>query len=1121
MTEQLIDAVERQRALDPSRSFIVQAPAGAGKTELLVRRFLTLLSLVAEPEEIVAITFTRKAAAEMRDRIIGAMRDTEAVPVNESAATAGRRLIAQSAVARDRERGWRLQEYPARLRIQTIDSLCASLTRQMPWLSRFGAPMEIVEDAGSLYREAALETLRLLGGGEQRWAEAVRTVLLHLDNRVDRAVDLLVTMLGRRDQWLRHLRASADATWRAELEAAWARVVTRELAAAKAAVPDGLLDPIAGCARYAAVNLAQRRPESSVGAWGDTLQWPGADAPSLPRWMALADLWLTQANAWRRRLNVNNGFPADPAQRATAMKEQAEDILAELSDNEVLRQALVGVRSLPGPAFEDQQWQVLGALTRLCQLAAAQLHTLFAERGQADFAELGRRANGALGDPEAPSDLALRLDYRIQHLLVDEFQDTSESQRELLEKLMAAWTEGDGHTLFIVGDPMQSIYRFREAEVGIFLQVVDHGIGSLRPEPIRLKVNFRSDPAVVSWVNDAFAPVFPADSDPARGAVSYEPAVHQVSPLPAAGVTVHAMVNPAPNAEATRIVALIEDIRSERGLNGIAILSRARSHLAWITPALEQAKIPYASIDLGGLATQPVVQDLLALLRALLHPADRMSWLAVLRAPWCGLGLYDLDAIARAAGGDCLWEVLRRSEQWPPLSSAGEAALTRCVMALQAALERRGRAPLRPWLQAAWEQLGGPACVGPGALVDAGQLLELVNEHDGGGRLLDEVAFEAALTRRWSRSLSGSQDAVQLMTLHKAKGLEFDTVIIPGLERGPGRDEARLLAWQEDVVGKGLLLAPLHEAGAAPDAHYLYLRRLEKEKDRLESQRLIYVGCTRAVRQLHLFGSVKRGADGGAGRPSQGSLLELIWPHVTAEFESAAADPEAAAGTIRVAPQDLLLRRLPDDWRAPPRAASPALTVGTPAVDAEQEDIEFSWVGLTARTVGVLAHEALQHMAEQGLKTWDARRIEALRDFWRQRLSALGVSGAELQPALHRLCAALQNVLDDPRAQWLFDTSHGSIENEYPLTCVEEGRRRRLRIDRTFVDGEIRWIIDFKTSIHEGADVDGFLDRELIRYRPQLLRYAAAMQALEPRRTRLGLYFPLLRGWRECDTGDS
>src|ERR1035441_1580500 len=155
------DAEQRRRALDPERSFLVQAPAGSGKTELLNQRFLSLLARVDQPEAVLAITFTKKAAGEMRTRIVKALRDS-AGPRPAEGHKALTWELARAVQERSAATGWDLFSNPARLRIRTIDSLCAGLTRQMPWLSRMGAPPEIVEAPGELYVEAARRTIELL-----------------------------------------------------------------------------------------------------------------------------------------------------------------------------------------------------------------------------------------------------------------------------------------------------------------------------------------------------------------------------------------------------------------------------------------------------------------------------------------------------------------------------------------------------------------------------------------------------------------------------------------------------------------------------------------------------------------------------------------------------------------------------------------------------------------------------------------------------------------------------------------------------------------------------------------------------------------------------------------------
>ena len=194
------DSAVRARALDPAESFIVQAPAGSGKTSLLVQRFLVLLSRVEQPEAIAAITFTRKAAAEMRARIVGALAQAAAGEAGASRHEQTTLEAAHAALQRDREAGWDLRSNPARLRIQTIDSLCAGIVQRMPWMARTGGMPAIAEDARELYREAARHTLgHLTGSG--RPGQAVERLLLHLDNHYRSLAAMFEDLLPKRDQW--------------------------------------------------------------------------------------------------------------------------------------------------------------------------------------------------------------------------------------------------------------------------------------------------------------------------------------------------------------------------------------------------------------------------------------------------------------------------------------------------------------------------------------------------------------------------------------------------------------------------------------------------------------------------------------------------------------------------------------------------------------------------------------------------------------------------------------------------------------------------------------------------------------------------------------------------------
>lgn len=228
------DDSARRRALDPATSFLVQAPAGSGKTELLIQRFLALLALVRAPEEIVAITFTRKAAGEMQDRVLNALTRAARNETPSKAHEQKSHALALAALEQDRRQGWELLSHPSRLRIQSIDSLCAAIVRQMPWLARLGAQSAVTEDAESHYVEAALRTLALVEEEGPR-REPLETVLAHLDNNVPRAAELIVQMLKFRDHWL-HLTVAGAAS-RAELERAMENAVNDGLVLASERFP--------------------------------------------------------------------------------------------------------------------------------------------------------------------------------------------------------------------------------------------------------------------------------------------------------------------------------------------------------------------------------------------------------------------------------------------------------------------------------------------------------------------------------------------------------------------------------------------------------------------------------------------------------------------------------------------------------------------------------------------------------------------------------------------------------------------------------------------------------------------------------------------------------------------
>jgi ATP-dependent helicase/nuclease subunit A len=479
-----------------------------------------------------------------------------------------------------------------------------------------------------------------------------------------------------------------------------------------------------------------------------------------------------------------------------------------------------------------------------------------------------------------------------------------------------------------------------------------------------------------------------------------------------------------------------------------------------------------------------------------------------------------------------LWELMHDPRRVAALSADGRLRLDRVRPVLAATLARRQRSSLRDAVEGTWLALGGPACAGSETdLEDAETYLDHLESREEAGAVADFEAFEQSLDQLYALpDMAAGDDAVQIMTIHRAKGLEFDHVIVPGLGKVPPAEGKKLFLWMERPANPdpslshrpdsntNLLLAPIEETGAERDPIYAWIKQLGAEKATHEDGRLLYVAATRAKQRLHLLGETRVLADDGAQaarKADSRSLLAKLWPVVSAAFERAAAAAPAASaieGAARDAVPDQSLRRLASGWSLP--AAPPALAWTAASETARaQDDIEYSWVGETARHVGSVVHRWLQRIAEDEFQGWSAARLETMRDSFRNELAARGVEDAQLATAAERVAKALANTLADPRGRWLLGPQQGA-RNEYRLTAVIAGERRNLVIDRTYTDADgKRWIVDYKTSSHEGANLDGFLDQEQDRYRAQLARYAEALAQAEP--AMLGLYFPLLAGWRE------
>jgi len=1087
----------RLLARDPAAWFLVQAPAGSGKTELLIQRMLKLLTVVDEPEEILALTFTRKAAAEMRGRVL------EALAMDKPRDASSHRMetwqLADAANARSRARDWHLEAYPARLRIMTLDSLTHALAGQMPLLSGFGEMPAPCSHPGPLYRDAAETAVNAL---IRRARDQAGALLLHQDNNTVALIKLLGDMLGKRDQWLMDVARHTPDTGelRKLLENSLRDIMHKQLQQCDALIPAQAKNELPALIACAA---SQRGDEELV----DLKAWPASNLAELETWQRLARELM--ANGRFRKpggINIKRGFP--PGEEYAASKKQFQDWLARLAGHPGLEEALAALIRLPSaPYFDDSQWQVLEALFALLLMADAQLQRLFAQRGEADFIEIALRAMRALEDDEGrPSDLLLKLDYRIRHILVDEFQDTSLLQLRLLQSLTAGWQTGDGvdRSLFMVGDPMQSIYRFRKAEVGLFLLAALNRAGLPPLEKLTLERNFRSAPAIVAWVNCAFADIFPDEADIMQGAIEYAPATAALGYPGTVRLYVQRQADEQQEAEAV-LSAVREQLQlvSPSGEpRRMAILARSRKHLHAIMPALAGAGVAFRAIDILPLNKRPEIRQMRAFLRSLLHPVDRESWAALLRGPCCGLSTREMHVLL-AGDARPVATILDDEARLAAFDAQTRRRICHLQAALAPCLRMAGRIAVRHLLESAWQRSGMAALMTDDAARNIDALLILVEELDEGGYIAFNLLDER-LEKLYAAPDSSPEAArVELLTMHGAKGLQWDVVMLPGLGRKQANTDMPLLAFADiPVPGGAHPLMAVRAAVRSSDAIYDMIQNVEKRRENNELTRLLYVSCTRAESTLLMFGCVLE----KNGHAIAGSLLELLLPDgiegdaFGAEVTELNADRSETTGRRHVL---MRIRELPELVEILP--------------EASESITEYFWAGPEAAPIGNAMHAALQQVAERGVESWNEELTDQSIGLMRRMLLAEGLPDALIKEALERCEKGLRNAINSEKGQWLLSGAHRDAHCEWALSEKDGDVVSHHIMDRSFVDADgTRWIIDYKTATHEGGNIKHFLDEEQQRHAPQLQRYARALLRMEPERPiRMALYFPLLDAWRE------
>ena len=1047
------DQQQRDKALSISDSFIVQAPAGSGKTELITQRYLKLLSYADEPENILVMTFTNKAVDELKHRIINSLAKASLTPPKEPHKLTTFNLACQ-VLRQSNEHEWDLLNNPSRIKIITIDSLSSLIVSKYPSIEELIPPRTMVDsyEYDQIYQKAAEKTLMLIE--EEEYQTSIASVLLYLDNHVDRFYRLIVHMLSKREQWLPklYIKGALDIN---SLERTAQDIIIEHLGALKQ-IASELLD----AEFFSLLGMNKRDDVTKI------TKLPGANLSDLSEWQVIAELLLTKNGDWRKQVDTKIGFPAELKEQKSAFRE----VLEALNSAESFRTMLNELYKLPSEHFPESTSRNINDIAQVLKLAVAQLKLIFTEEKLQDFSEVAMQAIRALDSREVVSDIALLLDYQIKHLLIDEFQDTSYSQLNLIERLVEGWQEGDDKSIFLVGDPMQSIYRFRESQVGIFIQVMRNGIANLNINSLILTTNFRSNKSIVEINNSIFSQIFPSEDNLLQGAITFSKSTSASKKEPKGVVNFYPYSYDQDLKESEQVVAIIKDSLKDNPNQEIAVLVKSRIHLKEIISSLQSHKINFEAIKTEPLKLNLFTRDLISLARSLLSLGDRLAWLSILRAPWCGLTLEDLLIVSNS-NEMTIFHQLNSKKLIEKLSEDGIQRSQHLYQAIEGAIMNEGRFSFVERFSYTLSQLSNDLKLTKEEWIIRSQFLSLISECEL-NQTLNIETLQSMLKDLYAPSQSAS---VKLMTIHQAKGLEFETVIIPGLGK-TGKSDSLALIQVQEISDNSILLAPIKSSNEKEESKtYLYLKHLQKQQTYFEMMRLLYVAMSRAKERLYLLGSITK--SGNIASNSFLSLLSQYYQQSIANIKSETSLPSkepAPPKMVRYKELSVLSKRVINNKN-------------------QSKNIVKNIDLIYQSALGSIVHYYLEHsLFEPPIKSIETKFLE------------LGLPQRLIQSYSSKVCRLLVNTKRDKDFDWLFMKRESTeVESEY------SNHTKTVIIDRLFIDNGILWIIDFKTAtLNEDESINSFIERQKHSHHKQLLEYQEILKEVFRLPSRSALYCP-------------
>lgn len=1072
----LKDSKARQEAM-VLESKLIKAPAGSGKTALLTNYFLKLLGVVEHPREIQALTFTNKAAQEMKNRIVDSILRVNSgfKPSNEYEKENYR--LATEALRNSKAKGWHVEKNSNMLNISTIDSFCKRVLVDHVGTGQL-ATRNVAQDPKLLYQKAVTETLSLYS--DAKYGAPIQKLLAHFGNKVSKVEKLLVEMIETRERWIPVLFVDKQAA-RVQLEEK--RGVFLET------IVDSNYHSLQAKESQLLSVLSKLELKDSCLVEFVNDGFKGGVENNKAIFSSLNKLLCTTTKKAKVRFTKNDGISPD------LNKNDKDEIVSELKElSEQCVGDLIVLSDMPDSKYKESEWVLLSSAFEVMPLILAKLNLIFREFGEVDFTEIALNAVRAL-DSESGEETssAITKSQTINHILVDEFQDSNNTQLLMIRLLIDTWSSEDKNTLFLVGDAMQSLYGFRGADVNVFMDA-ENGIGNVDIKTLSLTTNFRSTAGIVEWVNNIFSQAFPKENDLLLSASKYSNSTAvKLSSAFEEPVELHGFTADLDGKQEAKFIAeQIKNIQDNEPTASIAVLGRTRSSLKPILEHLaNEADISATAVNLNRIDKEPLCIVAIALARLLIDDMDKLAWLTILNSGLFGLSHNTIEAIFNFDSDPYL--AVNDDRVAHLLTSTELSRYSYALNQINMAIEGKHNKDLDLLLEGIWYNLHGPSLAEKEidltnvSLVFS--LFENVQSTDLSLKWLERHL--ETLYAESSQQISGNTRNVELMTIHKSKGLEFDYVFIPSMHKRGLISSSKLFSWGcTGELGDLGVMACSEELGIKSKSvsYHAFLGKLKANRELEELKRVVYVGVTRAIKKAYLCGKVEVNNDTEVKPPAKGSMFEVIEPAfqselVVHESEHVANESAEFTPTRTIIDANLQLTLPKRDTLAAYRGDANVVPNPNGVV----------WQKPVSRIEGVVIHRVIEQICSDGLELWNEDKVNSYSSVILASLKELSLEQSLLITSVRNVKEEVNRILQCNVFRELCK-KHKLDNLELSMSVRKNRQIQTLIIDKGFVteDG-VAHIIDWKSAgVGTDQSMENFINSQVTKHKEKLKLYSDA-----------------------------